>query len=379
MIDYTLIQSEKQLAQICNALRKEKMIAVDLEADSMHHFKEKVCLVQMAGKKHCYLLDPLAITDFSRLKLLFEDQTITKVFHGSDFDIRSLDRDFDIQVNPIFDTEIACRFLGVQKRSLAALLAKQFNVIVDKRFQKTDWSIRPLSEEMITYSLTDVAYLMELKERLEQKLKTNGRLAWAQEEFALQAAVRYESNGNQPLFLKFKGAGKIHGKSLAVLENLLQMRRKISEKKDRPLYKVIGAEAITRLTVSKPKSMNQLKQSRALSPRQTEMYGKHCLEAIIKGLETPTSHLPVYPKKRSPRLSPLVPERIKALKKMRIAASNKTGIEPGFLLNNSLISSIAVTLPESRKELETLDGVRKWQIEVLEQDILNIIQQSVRR
>ncbi len=373
MIEYTLISDDADLNTRCNLLKTEKELAFDLEADSMHHFKEKVCLIQVADPTDSFLVDPLAINDLSALKPVFEDPAITKVFHGADFDIRSLDRDFNIHVNNLFDTEIACRFLGIQKRSLAALLEKHFDLHVDKRFQKTDWSIRPLSKEMISYSVNDVAYLLELKEILRKRLIDAGRLAWAEEEFELQTQVRYENNGNNPLYLKFKGAGKMGRRSLAVLENLLQLRKQIANEKDRPLFKVISAESITRMATNKPESLNQLKQTRSLSPRQLDMYGIHCVKAISKGLALAESELPVYPRKRTPGVAMEVPERIRSLKEMRINASNRTGIEPGVLINNTLITAIAVAAPKNSEDLKQVNGIRNWQMEALNDDILRTL------
>ncbi|MEA1969407.1 MAG: HRDC domain-containing protein [Thermodesulfobacteriota bacterium] len=375
MIEYTLISTKEELARKCEFLKNEKRVAVDLEADSMYHFKEKVCLVQIADSNTPFLIDPLSVNDLAPLKPVFEDHNITKVFHGADFDIRSLDRDFDIKINNLFDTEIACRFLGIQKRSLAALLKKHFNLSVDKSFQKTDWSRRPLSRDMINYSVTDVAYLVELSDILTKQLENRGRLEWAKEEFELQTRVRYENNGHDPLFFKFKGAGKMSRKNLAVLESLLNMRKSMAEEKDRPLFKVIGANAILRMTIEKPDSMVFLKNTGALSPRQMGMYGESCIKAILKGLEIKDEDLPVYPRKKAPELGPRVSERIKSLKEMRTLVSKKTGIEPGFLINNTMITAIASAAPRHREEFEKIKNFRNWQIEILEEPILNTLNQ----
>lgn len=373
MIEYTLISNEADFTARCDLLKTEKKLAFDLEADSMHHFKEKVCLIQVADPKDSFIVDPLAFDDLSALKPVFEDPAITKVFHGADFDIRSLDRDFDIHVNNLFDTEIACRFLGIQKRSLAALLEKYFDLNVDKRFQKTDWSIRPMSKEMISYSVTDVAYLLELSEILKKRLIDAGRLAWAEEEFEFQTMVRHDNNGHEPLFLKFKGTGKMGRRTLAVLENLLQFRKGIALEKDRPLFKIISSESISKMAATQPESLNQLKQTRALSPRQLEMYGAQCVEAIVRGIKTPEKELPLYPRQTMPRMTPEVPERIRSLKEMRISSSNRTGIEPGVLINNTLITAIAVAAPKNREDLSRVDGIRNWQMEALTDDILGTL------
>ncbi len=373
MMEYPLINTKNTLIDKCNDLKKQDKIAFDLEADSMHHFKEKVCLVQIADSNGPFLVDPLSIKNLSPLKPILEDKNIVKIFHGSDFDIRSLDRDFNIKINNLFDTEIACRFLGIQKRSLAALLKKYFRLSVDKSFQKIDWSIRPLSKSMISYGITDVAYLIELYEILKKKLEDAGRLKWAEEEFEIQTKVRYENNGMNPLFMKFKGAGKMGRRGLAVLENLLIMRKEIAIKKDRPLFKVMSAESINKMTRELPKSMGQLQRTRALSPRQIKMYGENCIKAILKGLETEENDLPRYPKKKAPDFCPEIPDRIKALKNMRVNASKSTGIEPGFLLSNATITAVANAFPENKKELEQIDILRKWQIDILGEEIIEAL------
>lgn len=374
MIEYTLISSNEELKQQCRHLETHQQIAMDLEADSMHHFKERVCLVQVADPDSHYLIDPLAITDFSPLKPLCENPKITKVFHGADFDIRSLDRDFNIRIRNLFDTEIACRLLGIQKRSLAALLKKHFNLCLDKRFQRTDWSQRPLSDEMIAYSINDVANLLELAEILKKKLIDSGRLSWAMEEFELQTQVRYDRNDETPLFMKFKGAGKMGRESLAVLEPLLQLRATIAEQKNLPLFKVMGAESIAKLTARKPQTMQELKQSNALSPKQIAMYGERCLKAIAHGRSTSRDKMPLYPRKKAPDGQPAIPERINALKNLRESLSHKTGIEPGFLMSNATITAIAAARPSCEEELLQINGTRQWQVELLGRDVIDILQ-----
>ena len=373
MIEYTLISSDEELASICNKLKTKKHIAMDLEADSMHHFKEKVCLIQIADDTENILIDPLLLTDFSPMKLFCEDPGITKVFHGADFDIRSLERDFNIRIHNLFDTEIACRFLGIQRRSLAALLKKHFNLCLDKRFQKTDWSKRPLSEEMIAYSINDVAHLLELAQILRKKLDDCGRLAWAEEEFHLQTLVKHDNNHADPLFMKFKGAGRMSRRSLAVLEQLLQVRMDIASQKDLPLFKIMGAEPVSRMATLRPATLGELKQSKTLSPKQISMYGDKCLKAIQGGLSVPSDELPVYPRKKAPEVIPEISGRIRALKQMREEMSKKTGMEPGFLINNAMITSIAMSSPSTDRELMEMNGARQWQMDILGKEILHIL------
>jgi len=141
--NYQFIEIGSELEKIARSFEKEKIIAVDLESDSMYHFKEKVCLIQMATKRNSILIDPLQIRNLSSIKPLFSNQNIKKIFHGADYDIRSLYRDFKIKVNNLFDTELACRFLGIKETGLEAVLKNFFRISLNKKYQKKDWSIRP--------------------------------------------------------------------------------------------------------------------------------------------------------------------------------------------------------------------------------------------
>ena len=373
-MDYQFITSDEALKSICHDLDQEKIIAVDLEADSMHSFTEKICLIQIAGGQQAYLVDPFLVSDFSPFSRILEDPNIIKVLHGSDFDVRSLDRELSVEIKNLFDTEIACRFLNVKERGLGALLKAHFNVHVDKRFQKVDWSRRPLKEDMISYSVGDVANLVELHDILKDQLNKIGRLAWAQEEFQAQALVKYESNHQLPLFKRFKGAGKLDNRTLAILEGLLQVRLEMAGKKDLPLFKIISNQSIMGLAIERPRGVKTMTDLRLLSPKQAGMYGTQCQEAIKTALALPHGELPSYPKIRMPRKNPRVLERISQLKKMRERCSVSIGMEPGFLINNNTISAVAFANPKDKEALLEIEGMRNWQVEALGSHILNTLQ-----
>ena len=115
---FTSIDTADALKDLVRSLQKEKVIGVDLEADSMYHFREKVCLIQMATGDTNVVIDPLMIEDLSPLKPVFKKPGIRKILHGADYDVRSLYRDFGITINNLFDTELASRFLGYAETGL---------------------------------------------------------------------------------------------------------------------------------------------------------------------------------------------------------------------------------------------------------------------
>lgn len=375
-IEPQIIDTAAGLEEIVRSLEKEKVVAVDLEADSMYHYKEKVCLIQIATEKMSVVIDPLVIKDLSPLKPLFSNPDIQKIFHGADYDVRSLYRDFKIRINNLFDTELACRFLGIKETGLQAVLKAFFNVNVDKKYQKKDWSKRPLPKEMMAYASKDVIYLLRLARMLIHKLKKMNRMTWVLEECEDLSKVRPVLSNEAPLFMKFKGAGRLKSRSLAVLEALLQFRKRVAEKKDRPFFKVIGNESVMKIATARPVTLRRLKNIKALSNRQISMYGSDLIKVVAKTLKIPESELPVFPSQRPPVLPNGVPAKIKTLKSWRVSKASTLGIDPGMLCNNALITAIAVKNPGDGKSLESVKEMKNWQKQAFGREIIRALKKA---
>ena len=368
--DYQIIDTVTGLEKIVKSFEREKTIAVDLEADSMFHFKEKVCLIQVAAKNRSIVIDPLQIKDLSSLKSIFAGHHIQKIFHGADYDVRSLFRDFNIETNNLFDTELACRFLGIKETGLEAVLKKFFKINLDKKYQKKDWSKRPLPQEMLGYAAKDVNYLIPMAEILEKELDNKGRLSWVHEECDYLSKVRPALSDDEPLFLKFKGAGRLKPRSLAVLEALLQFRKKVAGKKDKPLFKIIGNNDLMKITLARPVTLQGLKGTKALSNRQVSIYGKALVETINKAIKIPEDKLLVYPRKKAPVLSHRVPKRVEELKKWRYEKAKELEVDSAIICNNALITSIAVLNPSNSNSLETIKNMKSWQKQEFGKEII---------
>jgi ribonuclease D len=372
-IESQIIDKTIDLQKMIRSVEKEKAVAVDLEADSMYHYKEKVCLIQIATEKASFVIDPLAIKDLAPLKPIFSDPDIKKIFHGADYDVRSLYRDFKIRINNLFDTELACRFLGIKETGLQAVLKMFFDVDVDKKYQKKDWSKRPLPKEMMAYASKDVIYLLPLARMLIHKLEKLDRITWVLEECEDLSKVRPVLSNEGPLFMKFKGAGRLKSRSLAVLEALLQFRKRMAEKKDRPFFKIIGNESMMKIVTARPVTLRRLKNIKALSNRQVSMYGSDLIKVVAKTLKVPESELPVFSSQKPPVLPNGVPAKIKALKSWRISKANALGIDPGILCNNVLITAIAVKNPGDSKSLETVKEMKNWQKQAFGTEIIRVL------
>jgi ribonuclease D len=370
---YKIIDTQAGLEKAVRILEKGKAVAVDMEADSMYHFQVKVCLVQMATEKSTIVVDTLEVKNLSPLKPLFSNPDIKKIFHGADYDVRSLFRDFNIEINNLFDTELACRFLGIKETGLEAVIEKYLSITLDKKCQKKDWSKRPLPKEMMDYAAGDVKYLLTIAQVCEKELEKKGRLAWVLEECDYLSKVRPVLRDEEPLFLKFKGAGRLKSKSLAVLEALLQFRKSIAEKKDKPLFKIIGNDPIMKITTAKPVSLRRLKGTKALSGKQIHMYGNDLIEVVARALKIPDNNLPVYPNKKAQRLPHRVPARITALKSWRTSKVRTLKMDPGIICNNALITSIAIQNPVDIRAMGRIKEMKNWQKKEFGQEIISLL------
>jgi ribonuclease D len=360
-IPYRLIETEADLKELLPELSSSQIMGVDLEADSLFHYREKVCLLQISLETFNLVIDPLSVRDLSPLQPVFADDSIRKVLHGADYDIRSLFRDFSIEIKNLFDTQLACRFLGVLETGLDAVLRQRFNLVLEKSFQKKDWSQRPLPREMLDYAAVDVQYLIPLARSLEEDLRGLGRLEWVEEECAILTRVRANSSDRGPLFLRVKGADRLDRRSLAVLEALLHFRERRAEKLDRPPFKILQSESLFKIAEQKPVTLSDLEESKILNERQISLWGNSLLRSVEQGLERPEANLPLYPRGRKPRTAPEVRKYIEALKTWRKKAGEKLALDPSILLNNSTIQVLAAANPRSREDLDRISGLREWQ------------------
>lgn len=374
-VNYQLIETSDDLARAIGVLENQRAVAVDLEADSMFHFREKVCLIQIATDRHSFVIDPLKISDLSLLGPLFRNLNIQKIFHGADYDVRSLYRDFRINIRNMFDTEVASRFLGDKSTGLEAVVHKRFNVRLNKKYQKKDWSERPLPEKMIEYAARDTFYLLPLAEILQKELSNKGRLQWVNEECDILSRVRAMQNNGEPLFLRFKGAGQLSQRRLAVLEAILQFRVKVAEEKDRPLFKVFSNASAMKMTLSAPKTVQELKRSKALSARQLNMYGSDLVASIQEALSISTERLPSYPHKKAPPLDANVPKRVKALKKWRDRYAKKLNVDSSIITPKSIMTTLAIKKPQKLDDLDLIHEMKNWQKKEFGKHIVAILNQ----
>jgi ribonuclease D len=365
----TLVTDQPTLASLAAELHHESVIAVDLEADSMHSYQEKVCLLQFSTPTRTVLVDPLAIPDLSALQPLMADPAVRKIFHAADYDIRCLYRDHGIVVRGLFDTMVSCQLLGEPKLGLADLLDRYFGVRLEKKYQRADWSARPLSAPMLEYAAEDTRHLHRLMEILEARLAEKGRLGWAAEEFQLLELVRHTSNSG-PLFLRAKGAWTLEPRQLAVLEGLLQWRDREAQRQDVPLFKVIDTALLVELARAMPLTLVAMQAVPGLRAWLVDRHGQGFIRVIETALALPREQWPLFPATKRPGEDPAAAARLKTLKRWRTTKAAELGMDPGVLINSALLEAIASQPPATLADLEGFTAMKNWQRQELGSGIL---------
>jgi ribonuclease D len=360
---FEIIDTTSGLHQLASQLARFSRVAVDLEADSLYHYREKVCLVQIAAGPLHAVVDTIRVPNLDSLKPLFADNGVQKIFHGADYDVRSLYRDFGITIANLFDTQLASIYLGERETGLEAVLGKRYKIRLDKRFQKKDWTQRPLPKEMVEYAAMDVAHLVPLSDQLTAELKATQRMAWVAEECQILSQARPASTNRGPLYLKFKGAGRLSPRHLAALEALLRYRKATARRKDKPLFKIFSNASLLKIAMNMPKDTAELEVSGVLSAKQLRMYRRGILGCIQKARQIPDISLPHYPRSKAPVIHARVPERIRRIRVWRDAHARRLALEPPLLLNKALMGAIAVKNPNNMAELEAVESLRKWQLD----------------
>jgi ribonuclease D len=379
--EFRLIHTLSELKSLCRQLTREEILALDTEADSLYHYFPKVCLIQIATNRHVFVIDPIAIKAMDPLRPLLADQSIKKVLHGADYDLRSLFRDFSIEVNNLFDTMVASQFLGENEPALSGVVKKRFGAILDKKYQRANWSKRPLTHDMMLYAALDTVYLIRLYRELEEELRAKGRLGWVQEECEiLSRDVAAGDKGAErmltehpPLFKRFKGAGKMAPRDLAVLENILLFRENMAIEKNRPPFRLFSNRVIQDLIRAKPTRRAALRKIQHLPTECMRRYADGILEAIQKGLELPGDRLPSYPRVRRRHQAPEKQARLKRLKRWRGLKAKELEIQAGLICNNVLLDALAEENPKGVRGLEAIPNMKVWQRQAFGPEIIEVL------
>jgi ribonuclease D len=368
------VKTPAELASLVKRLERETELAVDTEAASFHRFIDRIYLIQVSTRHDTAIIDPLTVGDAAAFSALLADPAIEVVFHDADYDLRILDRDYGVRARRLFDTRIAAHLLGEPAVGLAALLEKFLGVHLDKKYQRADWSRRPLPREMLEYAALDTHHLLPLRDRLRADLVAKGRLAWAEEEFQRLENVRctpVPTNGDAAL--RVKGARSLSRRGLAVLQRLWHWRDSVAAELDRACFRVISNEALLVLADKAPSSVEALQTIRGVSGRLLETRAAAILAAIEQGLAVPERDLPRFPRGERRLSDPAFDQRVERLKVARNSAASRLSLDPGVLCPKGTLEALARAHPTSTAGLGEVPELRKWQVDVLGEDLLKAL------
>lgn len=343
-------------------------IAVDTESNSLHAYRERVCLIQFSTPKVDYVVDPLALHDLSALAPIFKNPRIEKIFHAAEYDLICLRRDFGFEFAAIFDTMHAARILGYSFVGLDALLAEKFQVTVDKRHQKADWAARPLTPAQIDYARHDTHYLFALRDLLESELREKSRFELALEDFA--RACRLEESKeklNGSTWKRFSGRKDVSLRELTILAELCHRRDAIAERLDRPPFKVIDDNLLLAIARNSPEQEVDL-AGLGLSPRQIRLWGGEVLAAYRRGKEAP-----LLTRDQPKRPSDAVLKRMEKLKNWRKKIAQELKVESDVVLPKIYMNTFAESPPKSLTDLETVMADSPWRAKTYGTEILTLL------
>jgi ribonuclease D len=358
-----LIETTDALSGLFGDLSSETLLAVDTEAASFHRYRDRVYLLQVSSRRRTAVVDPLAVRDLGALGQLLADPQVEIVFHDADYDLRLLEQEYGFRATRLFDTRIAAQLLNEPGIGLAALLEKYFGVKLDKRYQRADWSARPLSREMISYAASDTRHLPGLRDVMREQLATRGRLSWAEEEFELLAQVRWRSDEGEPGFLRIKGAKALKGRALAVLREVHAWREELAARSDRAPFRILSNEPMLEIARIQPRELAGLRAIRGVGGELVERRGRELLGVVQRGLELPESEIPRLARAARRPPDPAYEARLERLKALRNELAARYELAPGVLCPNGTLEAIARAEPRSVEELRSIPELRRWQIE----------------
>ena len=371
---YEYITSPKALKAAIERLRSAPVLGVDTEAAGYHRYHDRISLVQISSRDENVLIDPLELDDLSALSALFSDDEIEKVFHDADFDLRILDRDLDLHVDHLFDTQIAASFIGEKALGLGAVVEKYLGITLPKAYQRADWAERPLNEGMREYAATDTVHLPALRDRLLVELERLGRVHWAEEEFERREETRWsEPAGADEAFLKVKGARDLNPRGLAILREVFEWRETVGKERDQATFRVLSNQSMVEMGLKAPKTMTELKTITGISTGLADRRGKEMLAAVKRGLEVPDDQLPRFAPTRRWDRDPDIEERAERLRRVRNEVASDLGLDPGFLISRSVLDEVARQQPGTQKDLAEIPDVRNWQVEAIGDRLLHAL------
>jgi ribonuclease D len=350
-----VISTNSQLHELTAWISPHDRIAIDTEADSLHCYREKLCLLQVSVPGHDVIVDPLATLELGPLREALADKEI--VLHGADYDLRLLRRNMEFVPKRIFDTVIAARMIGIHEFSLAALVKRYFDIELAKGSQKANWAQRPLSGKMAEYAMNDTRYLLPLAEQLEKELESLNRMDWFRQ--SCQRALEFAATDRErdvDEAWRISGAGALRGRASAVLRELWNWREREAEGVDRPPFHILQNREL--IASAEQFAAGESPDYKHFSDRRRRGFR----EAGERAMQLSERDWPVRLRRSGTRPTAEVIKRIEKLRQNRDHAAKELHIEASFIAPRATLEAIGAD--QSRADSLLVS----WQRELLKLD-----------
>jgi ribonuclease D len=362
---YVFVRELAVMEALIERIGAAERVALDTEADSLHSYFEKVCLLQLSLGGDHYLVDPLAGLDLSGFLQALAGKPL--ILHGGDYDLRMMRTSMGFRARgEVFDTMIAAQLLGIEQIGLAALIERCFGVTIEKAGQKSNWSRRPLSEKQLSYAVNDTRFLEPLAESLASELSERGRLGWHLESCrAMVESSSHDKPRDPENAWRIKQAGRLTRRQLAYLRELWHWRDEHAKRANRPPFQIMGNQQIFELIAwceSHPGV--PLHQGPRLPRNICGSLLTTLEEAISRAAGMPQTQWPeLRRREQGEALSAECLERIDALRGKCARIAKELGIAASTLAPKAALEAIARSRPRTVDEIMESGRLLRWQAE----------------
>ncbi|PIN74838.1 hypothetical protein COV17_04600 [Candidatus Woesearchaeota archaeon CG10_big_fil_rev_8_21_14_0_10_36_11] len=362
MFTFTYIQTKEELKDAVQEWNSETELAIDIECENnLHHYGAYVSIIQVSTRKKHWIIDVIECKDIDMFIKIIENKKILKIFHDVSFDIRILQYQFKCKVKNVYDTQMAALLLGKENVGLGSLLEKYFNIQKERKYQRVDWTKRPLTADMLAYAVKDTAYLFQLKEMLEHELRAKNRLSWIHQE--CNHFEDMDFSYREQTYRDISGVKSMTPKERALFHALFDERKKIAKLVDRPVFMIFTNKQMISFVKNPPYDIKSWKNLKGVHPVVRDQADHFA--SIVKEASTKEEELPDVKHKK---LTPDQYENSKKVIECRNTVAKKQGIKGHLLLNNEQVIDIVVE--------KSMKGIRQWQKELVQDKINDILRKK---
>ena len=381
-----MVDSVAEFDRMVSYLDGQPWVALDTESDSLFRYTPRVCLIQVsapatrrantkaadAANVRDFLVDPLKLNNLAELGAILANDETDVILHAAENDILTLQRDFGFRIRRLYDTQLAARIMGRSGVGLAQVLLEEFEVVSDKRMQRTNWGQRPLTAQQMAYAQVDTHFLPALRVRQTQQLKAAGRWDEAQDAFRFLETIEY-TPPEPRTFWQLKQIRSVDEENLNVLETIWDWRERLSQRTERPPFKVLGENTLVALAQHRPRSVEELRKIPGLSARQVERFGRELLEAVRQGERRPVPRRPAAARRSDLTLSAEGRRRFDALRRWRTETAAARGVDPDIVFSNETLLQISAGKPDTVAALAEFPAIGRWKAQTYGPAVLKML------